>query len=64
MSMDEWRCPICKKRLSAVEARESEHAPFCSERCRMVDLGRWLNEDYRIAGRSGSEERSEKEDES
>jgi endogenous inhibitor of DNA gyrase (YacG/DUF329 family) len=22
--------------------------PFCSERCRMADLGRWLNEDYRI----------------
>jgi len=23
--------------------------PFCSERCRMADLGRWLSEDYRIA---------------
>ena len=22
--------------------------PFCSERCRMADLGRWLNEDYRV----------------
>jgi hypothetical protein len=22
--------------------------PFCSERCRMADLGRWLNEEYRI----------------
>jgi endogenous inhibitor of DNA gyrase (YacG/DUF329 family) len=24
--------------------------PFCSERCRLVDLGRWLGEEYRIAG--------------
>jgi len=24
--------------------------PFCSDRCRLVDLGRWLSEDYRIAG--------------
>jgi endogenous inhibitor of DNA gyrase (YacG/DUF329 family) len=22
--------------------------PFCSERCRLVDLGKWLNEDYRV----------------
>jgi endogenous inhibitor of DNA gyrase (YacG/DUF329 family) len=24
--------------------------PFCTRRCRMIDLGRWLGEDYRIAG--------------
>ncbi|WES30878.1 DNA gyrase inhibitor YacG [Varunaivibrio sulfuroxidans] len=24
------------------------HRPFCSERCRMRDLGRWLNEEYRV----------------
>jgi len=24
--------------------------PFCSERCRLVDLGCWVDEDYRIAG--------------
>jgi uncharacterized protein len=23
--------------------------PFCSERCKLVDLGKWLNEDYRIS---------------
>ena len=23
--------------------------PFCSDRCRLIDLGRWLGEDYRIA---------------
>jgi uncharacterized protein len=24
--------------------------PFCSERCKMADLGRWLREDYRVPG--------------
>jgi endogenous inhibitor of DNA gyrase (YacG/DUF329 family) len=25
-------------------------APFCSERCKLIDLGRWLGEEHRIAG--------------
>jgi endogenous inhibitor of DNA gyrase (YacG/DUF329 family) len=25
--------------------------PFCSDRCRLIDLGKWLGEEYRIAGR-------------
>lgn len=25
--------------------------PFCSERCKMADLGRWFSDDYRVAGR-------------
>jgi endogenous inhibitor of DNA gyrase (YacG/DUF329 family) len=29
--------------------------PFCSERCRLIDLGRWLNEDYRLASSSEDE---------
>jgi uncharacterized protein len=37
-------CPICKRPVVA------EHLPFCSERCRDVDLGRWLNGDYRAPG--------------
>lgn len=35
-------CPICSK--PPIEA----HAPFCSARCRDVDLHRWLGEGYRI----------------
>jgi endogenous inhibitor of DNA gyrase (YacG/DUF329 family) len=34
--------------------------PFCSERCKMADLGRWLSGDYRVAG---SSQLSEDEDE-
>ncbi len=39
-------CPICKK---PVKPRSENPAfPFCSSRCRQVDLGRWLNEEYRV----------------
>lgn len=40
------RCPTCRK---TGPWWEHPYGPFCSERCRLVDLGRWLNEDYRIA---------------
>lgn len=39
------RCPICDR-----PARPENH-PFCSDRCRQVDLGRWLNGGYVIPGR-------------
>ncbi|MEM6958511.1 MAG: DNA gyrase inhibitor YacG [Myxococcota bacterium] len=38
-------CPICGKRL---EGRTETH-PFCSPRCRAVDLGAWLGGEYLIA---------------
>ncbi|MFT7578915.1 MAG: endogenous inhibitor of DNA gyrase (YacG/DUF329 family) [Myxococcota bacterium] len=44
------RCPICKTELSLVE--EKGFKPFCSARCRYVDLGKWLGGEYAIAGRS------------
>jgi len=39
-------CPICQ-RPSAWE--ENRFRPFCSERCQMVDLGRWVQGDYRAS---------------
>jgi endogenous inhibitor of DNA gyrase (YacG/DUF329 family) len=40
-------CPVCKKTLKSTEDAK-KHRPFCSPRCRQVDLGRWLNEEYRV----------------
>ena len=43
-------CPICGK-PSAAPASEGEARsprPFCSERCKLVDLGRWLDGVYQI----------------
>jgi uncharacterized protein len=36
------RCPICKK---AVKSADSDF-PFCSERCRLIDLGKWASGGY------------------
>jgi hypothetical protein len=41
-------CPICRK---PVEWRaENPWRPFCSERCRKIDLGAWASGEYRVAG--------------
>ncbi|HEY2523926.1 MAG TPA: DNA gyrase inhibitor YacG [Candidatus Binataceae bacterium] len=42
------RCPICKQPAEMTPA--NRFRPFCSERCQMVDLGKWAEEDYRVAG--------------
>ena len=47
------RCPICHTEC-AWENNPSR--PFCSERCRLVDLGNWLGERYRIAGAPAADE--------
>ena len=43
-------CPICGK--PAVEASR----PFCSERCRDVDLNRWLSNSYVVPGKEDDED--------
>lgn len=42
-------CPICGKPTAA------DYRPFCSRRCADVDLGRWLNESYRIPAETEDE---------
>lgn len=39
-------CPTCQA-LSAFTP-ENSYRPFCSERCKLIDLGEWANEGYRI----------------
>jgi endogenous inhibitor of DNA gyrase (YacG/DUF329 family) len=48
-------CPTCRAKVIKDPARPSKLFPFCSERCHLVDLGRWLGEDYRIAGPSAAD---------
>jgi len=40
------RCPICKAEV----AFDDPNMPFCSDRCRLLDLGNWAAERYRIEG--------------
>lgn len=39
-------CPTCKK--DVIWDPDNPYRPFCSERCKLIDLGAWANEDYRI----------------
>lgn len=39
------RCPVCQERF---DPQTSPAMPFCSERCRLMDLGRWLNEENSV----------------
>jgi len=44
------RCPICGKQLEGPNLDALPHFPFCSERCRWIDLGRWADGSYVIPG--------------
>jgi endogenous inhibitor of DNA gyrase (YacG/DUF329 family) len=49
-------CPVCER---DVEPREDNPSfPFCSKRCKQVDLGRWFNEEVSIPMTPNSTERS------
>jgi endogenous inhibitor of DNA gyrase (YacG/DUF329 family) len=53
-------CPVCKKKTTW---EENPWRPFCSERCKLIDLGKWASEDYKIPGKKveNNEEKPEKE---
>jgi endogenous inhibitor of DNA gyrase (YacG/DUF329 family) len=54
--MAEPKCPICKRTVEAPGGAEpagvstTSPFPFCSRRCKLVDLGAWLDGSYRIPG--------------
>jgi uncharacterized protein len=45
--MSTYRCVICGKETACTGPPPALY-PFCSERCRLVDLGRWFRESYTI----------------
>lgn len=44
-----YECPTCRKLHTVAEASEAPFRPFCCERCKMVDLGRWLDGTYVVS---------------
>ncbi len=46
-------CPACKKEA---KWENNPFRPFCSERCRLIDLGKWAAEEYRIPGKKVAEQ--------
>lgn len=41
-------CPTCEKEV--IWSPENKYRPFCSQRCRLIDLGEWASENRSIAG--------------
>jgi hypothetical protein len=52
------RCPICKQTIAW---EGNPFRPFCSERCKLIDLDNWLEERYRVPARvdAGEEDAAE-----
>ena len=51
-------CPICHKSIEILpkERDKKDFSPFCSERCKLIDLGSWLEADYIITSKNQPEE--------
>lgn len=52
-------CPTCR---TPVVFEENPFRPFCSERCKLIDLGAWAGEKYRITGESSEQDSLPEED--
>ena len=55
-------CPTCGK--PAVYAESNPARPFCSERCRLTDLGAWASESYTVSHTNNDTDHDEDEEES
>lgn len=54
-SLPQVPCPICRK---MTDWYDNPYRPFCSERCKLLDLGAWASEGYRVPGEPVSHEPS------
>ena len=54
------RCPTCRRE---VDWEGNQYRPFCSERCRILDLAAWADERYRIPGEPVPAEPTQADDE-
>ncbi|MHC4172835.1 MAG: DNA gyrase inhibitor YacG [Planctomycetota bacterium] len=59
------RCPVCHKTVKASPQEQSEEAkffPFCSRRCKLIDLGAWLDAKYKVVSNLQSQKSGEPSD--
>lgn len=47
------KCPTCRKRI---KWNDNPYRPFCSERCKLIDLGAWATEKYKFEGEVDSDD--------
>jgi endogenous inhibitor of DNA gyrase (YacG/DUF329 family) len=53
-------CPTCRKAVAWT--KEQRWRPFCSERCKLIDLGTWFDESNRLPGETASNINPDPED--
>ena len=53
MAVRRVKCPTCQRDIDWAQA---PFRPFCSERCRLIDLGAWLTEKHAITGEPAPDE--------
>ncbi len=47
--MPTFECPTCRRVFGVDEIADAPFRPFCSKRCKLVDLGRWLDGTYCVS---------------
>ncbi len=57
--MSRIRCPICDVVMDNQGPKEWPDWPFCSPRCKTIDLGRWLSGNYALPAQPDPEEDAE-----
>lgn len=55
MTVQQLKCPTCGR---ATPVSQAKHLPFCSDRCRLIDLGRWLDEEHAVPAAAEDEDDS------
>jgi hypothetical protein len=63
----QFRCPTCKRIVRFPEqdpSAQMKFFPFCSERCKLIDLGAWFDANYRIPSRPEEESEGLSQDDS
>lgn len=61
MMNTEIKCPQCG--LLTFYNLENKFRPFCSERCRLIDLGEWASESYKVSHASNDKDHDNQDDE-
>ncbi len=60
--MTSVKCPVCGRPMKGTSSADWPQFPFCSPRCKTIDLGRWLGESYRIPAEEPEEPAFEEKD--
>ena len=57
--MPTYECPTCRKTLEVPTKEDAPFRPFCGERCKLIDLGRWLDGTYTVTESTSPEDTEE-----